>query len=330
MSMKTWDGRFGLFQSPYDWSPNEAPAAGDNLYISSGLSIIFNDTYGSPDARSSIALVGMNADSAPQLVALNVTFTNVVIDNAPPTYTGPDDQRPADYYAPRYGSVFVIGTVVNDGGAIIAGRANNYLGIGNLDVTIAPGSTLINQGSLIATPQSALRIIASDSSTLENDQGISANGGRITIGAHLTGRGDVSASGGLGGGVTGAVELQAAVDAGQTFHLSRGVLQVDQPFSFMGQVDTSLQQGGGRVILEGITAASWDVNGNTVELFDAGGATVDTLQFTKPQDLALLQVYVAPDATYGSAVSLSLGFGPPVNGSLLPYYTAPDYTAPAA
>jgi len=287
MSVKSWDGRSGFFQSPHDWSPNEAPAAGDSLYISSGLSMIFNDTYGSPDARSSIALVGMNADSAPQLVALNVTFTNVVIDNAPPTYTGPDDQRPADYFAPRYGSIFVIGTVINDGGEIIAGRANYYLGIGNLDVTIAPGSTLINQGSLTATPQSALRIIAYDNSTLENDQRISANGGRITIGAHLTGTGDVSATGGLIG--TGEVELQAAVDAGQTFHLSRGVLQVDQPFSFMGQVDISQKQSGERVTLEGITAASWDTNGNTVELFDAGGAIVDTLQFTKPQDLALLQ-----------------------------------------
>jgi len=81
----------------------------------------------------------------------------------------------------------------------------------------------------------------------------------------------------LAAGYSGNLEINAAVDAGQSFHLNRAVLQVDQPVGFLGQFDAVPSQGGGEVRLEGLCAASWDVNGSSVEVFDAAGSVIDTV-----------------------------------------------------
>lgn len=324
MSVKSWNTQFGLFSSPYNALPSAAPEAGDNLYIRSGAAILFNQTFGSASNDSSIGLIGDAGGSVPQLVLWNAVLKNVIVDNAPPAYTGPENQRPADYYAGRYGRVVVAGVVTNQDGAVYAGRFGRPEGDSVLDIAIAPGSTLVNKGVLNANPKSMMNIVGYGGSTLENDQSISASGGTLTISAHLTGTGDVYASTALGGSASGSIELNAAVDAGQTFHLSRAVLQVDQPLAFLGQIDANPQQLGARVTLEGLAATSWDVNGSTVELLNASGGVIDTLRFTTPQDATTLQVYVAPDATYGSAVSVVTGpiFSPPPSGTLLPIHTA--------
>lgn len=325
MSTKNWGGGNGLFQSDYNWVPSEAPAAGDNLYIQSGISILFNDAFGSADARSSIGLIGDDANNPPLLVLWNATLTNVAIDNAPPPYTGPADQAPADYS--RHGELIVGGVVTNDGGVIQAGRVSGPPVRSSLDIVIAPGSTLVNNGLLEAGPFSTMSIVGYDESTLQNDQLVQAGGGKLTISAHLTGTGTVAATSAFASSAQGNVELQAAVDAGQTFRLSQATMQIDQPLSFQGGIQTSRGQGGGAVTLEGLSAASWDINDNTVELFDAGGSIVDTLRFTTPQDATTLAVFTKPDATYASSIVVgtiitpNFIYGNPAPGSLLPYQT---------
>jgi len=101
-------------------------------------------------------------------------------------------------------------------------------------------------------------------------------------------------------------------------------IQIDQPASFLGQIDGSLQQTG-VVQLEGLAAASWDVNGSSIEFFDGGGSVIDTLRLTTPQDPSTLAVYSEADPTYGNAVVVgsSRFLQPPTGTPLLPYHSAP-------
>jgi len=225
-----------------------------------------------------------------------------------------------DYSPAKHGTIVVAGTVTNDGGQIEAGRGSLLFGGDSLDVTIAPGSTLINKGSIYASPGNQMTI-GGDGSTLENDGTINAAGGSITISTHLTGTGDVSA--GRGAQHSFQLELKGAVDAGQTFSIFEGTVQIDQPMSFLGQIDGSLQQTGA-VQLKGLAAASWDVNGSSIEFFDAGGSVVDTLRFIAPPDPTALAVYSMADPTYGNTVEVgSIHFYQPPKGTpLLPYHSA--------
>ncbi len=77
--------------------------------------------------------------------------------------------------------------------------------------------------------------------------------------------------------------------------------------------------------LEGLAAASWDVNGNSLEFLDAAGSVVDTLRLTTPQAPAMLAVYNEADPTYGNTmvVGASRFYGPPAGTPLLPYHSAP-------
>ncbi len=284
MSVKNWNTLVGLFSSASSWLPSETPIAGDNLYINNGSAILFNESFGSESAASSVGLIGGTSDNRPQLIIWNVTLNNVAINNASQPYTGPASERPADYYAPKFGRLLIGGVVTNEGGSVTAAGNISLLGGNSLDMVILPGSTFINNGSLGVDPGSTMRITGYDGSTLENDKSINDSSGRITIAAHLTGTGDVYVSGGAGGGsYSGNLEINAAVDAGQSFHLNRAVLQVDQPAGFLGQFDALPSQGGGEVRLEGLSAASWDVNGSSVELFDAAGSVVDTVGLTASQ-----------------------------------------------
>ncbi len=245
---------------------------------------------------------------------LNVTLKNVRIDE---TTASPANQAYNSFY---HGTILVAGSVTNDGGSIAAQRGN--VPGGSLDITVAPGSTLINKGSIYATPGGQMTISGSDGSTLENDGAIDAAGGSIIVSTHLTGTGDVYAS--RSQMRSPHLELKEAVDAGQTFHIFESALQIDQPASFLGQIDGNLQQYG-EVELEGFTAASWDTNGNSLEFFDANGNVTDTLRFTTPQDPAMLAVYNRADPTYGNTmvVGASRFYGPPSGTPLLPYHSVP-------
>lgn len=322
MSVKNWNVLMGLFSSAYSWSPSEVPVAGDNLYIQNGTAVIFNKTFGSDSLKTSIGLTGPTAENSPQVIAYNVTLKNVDINNALPPYTG---QVPNNYYDPKHGRLLFGGTVTNDGGDIFARKNESFAGRNSIDITVAPGSTLINKGTLGAGPGSTMTIAGYGGSTVENDGSILSASGDVTILTHLTGTGTVSVNGGAGGGgFGGSLELNAAADAGQTFSLSRAVLQLDQPLSFLGQVNADPSHGGGKVNLEGLSAASWDVNGSSVEFFDTAGSLVDTLRFTTPQDPGALAVFTTADPTYGSVVSVGSGggFGAPSAEALLPYHTA--------
>jgi len=314
MSAKTWNAWAGLFSSPWNWSPDTAPAAGDNLYIQSGTAIMVDQTFGSDDVPSTISLAGPQGSDTPELVMLNVTLKNVRVDEATTSSANqPNSLSP-------HGNILVAGSVTNDGGTIAAQRGN--VPGGSLDVTIAPGSTLINKGSIYASPGGQLTISGSDGSTLENDGTISAAGGDVIISTHLTGTGDVFAS--RGQQHSPYLELKDAVDAGQTFHVSQAAIQIDQPASFLGQIDGSMQQTG-VVQLEGLAAASWDVNGSSIEFFDGGGSVIDTLRFTAPQDPSTLAVYSEADPTYGNAVVVGSSqlYQPSTGTPLLPYHSAP-------
>ena len=311
MAIKNWNAGFGLFSAGNNWSPDEAPAAGDKLYISDGAAILYDETFGSADAPSSIGLTGDDASQPSRLIAWNATLANVTLDNAPP---GAD-------LTPRHGAFVVAGTVLNDGGTIEAGRGNLLFPGNSLDIALAPFSTLINTGTISATPGNTMDITGSWGSALENDGRIVAAGGTVTVSSDLTGVGSVEVSSGPPG-FGGFLELGAGADAGQTASLSRAALQIDQPARFLGQVALSPQRGGGRVTLEGLAAQSWDVSGNAVEFFDADGAVVNTLRLLTPPDPAALTVYTLPDATYGTAVALTAGpgFAPPSSATLLPYH----------
>lgn len=322
MSVKSWKASVGLFSSARNWSPSEAPVAGDNLYIQSGAAVLFNRTFGSDDTKTSIGLIGPATDNSPQVIAYNVTFKNVDINNISPPDTG---QEPATPPGPKHGRLFVGGTVTNEGGSISTVSNEGFGGRNSIDITVAPGSTLINKGTIAVNVGSTMTITGYGGSTVENDQLIQCASGDLTISTHLTGTGTIGVSGGaLGGSYGGSLEIDAAVDAGQTVRLSRAVLQLDQPLSFMGQVNVSPSSGGGRVDLEGLSAASWDVNGSSVEFFDAAGGLVSTLRFTTPQDPGALAVFATTDPTYGSVVSVGSGggFGAPTPDALLPYHTA--------
>ncbi len=120
-------------------------------------------------------------------------------------------------------------------------------------------------------------------------------------------------------GYSGNLEINAAVDAGQSFHLNRAVLQVDQPVGFLGQFDAVPSQGGGEVKLEGLSAASWDVNGSSVEVFDAASSVIDTVGPTASQDPSTLTVYTGTDPTYGSVVLIASRAS----------FSAPSFSAPS-
>jgi len=216
MPAKTWNAWAGLFSSPWNWSPDTAPAAGDNLYIQSGTAIMVDQTFGSDDVPSTISLAGPQGSDTPELVMLNVTLKNVRVDEATTSCANqPNSLSP-------HGNILVAGSVTNDGGTIAAQRGN--IPGGSLDVTIAPGSTLINKGSIYASPGGQLTISGSDGSTLENDGTISAAGGDVIISTHLTGTGDVFAN--RGQQHSPYLELKDAVDAGQTFHISQAAIQM--------------------------------------------------------------------------------------------------------
>ena len=313
MSIKTWNVRFGLFSSATNWAPAEAPVAGDALVIQRGAAIIANQAFGSASARSTIGLVGQAVTDSPALVLWNATLNNVLVDNATPGSS-------PDYGPAKHGTILVAGRVTNDGGTLEAGRGNLLFGGDSLSITLLQGATLINKGSLYASPGNQMTVAGGNGSVLENDGSINAAGGTITVSARLTGIGDVFVGRGAQHGAN--VELKAAVDAGQTFHIQQAGIQVDQPLSFLGTIDANLQQSG-TVKLEGLTAASWDVKGSAVELFDAHGSVIDSLRFTAPPDPAMLAVYSSPDPTYGSAVVISSShLGPPAGTPLLPYHAA--------
>lgn len=311
MATKNWNGGFGLFSTGDNWSPDGAPAAGDKLYVPEGAAILYNETFGSADAPSSIGLTSGDASQPSRLVAWDATLTNVTLDNTPAA---------ADS-TPRHGVFVVAGTVMNDGGTIEAGRSNLLFPRNSLDIVLAPRSTLINAGTISATPGNTMDIVGSWGSALENDGTIVAAGGTVTVSSDLTGVGRVEVSRGPPG-FGGSLELKAGADAGQTVSLSRAALQIDQPARFLGQVSLNPQNGGGRVTLEGLAAQSWDVSGNAVEFLDAAGAVVDSLRLVAPPDPAALTVYALPDPTYGTAVALTAGpgFAPPSSATLLPYH----------
>jgi len=320
MSVKNWNVRFGLFSSASNWSQSGTPVAGDDLFIKNGGAILFNQTFGSTESSSSIGLTSDTASAPSRLIVWNADLQKVTIDNAPASYTGQPDQKPTDYNAGRHGYIDVGGRVTNDGGLIEAGRGDIVLPGNSLDIVVASGSTLINTGPIGATPGNTMAVTGSQDSTLENSGTVFSSGANVTISAHLTGSGDVNVN--RGPGFSGSMEINAAVDAGQTFHLFRAALQIDQPLGFLGQIDSNTQ--GGRVTLEGLAATSWDISGSSVEFLNAAGSVVDTLRFTTPQASAALTVYSVPDATYGSAMAVNVGpgFGAPTSGSLLPYHTA--------
>ena len=76
--------------------------------------------------------------------------------------------------------------------------------------------------------------------------------------------------------------------------------------------------------LETLNAASWDTRGNLLEVFNAAGKVIDTLQFTTPQTRTTLVVRNTPDAIYGHTLTITsqpFGSSPP-GVDLLPYHGA--------
>ncbi len=334
MAAKNWNMSYGLFSSGANWTPGGAPVAGDNLYISGGVPILFNQTFGSAAVRSSIGLSSADASQPSRLVAWNTTLTNVTIDNNPPPVLDTNGPPPAGYTAGRHGVLIVGGTTTNDGGTIMAGRGNLYTGqplYGNsLDILIAPQSTLVNKGNIVAgqNPSNTMTVSGYEGSALENDGRITVSSGKITISTDLTGTGTVEVTSGSSRSSGGSLELGGAVDAGQTINITSGTLQIDQPASFLGQVALTQDRvfGGGEITLEGLDADSWDLSGNAMEFFDGAGTVIGTLRLITPTDPATLKVYETSNATYGSAVSVSYGaFGPGQSDTtpvLLPYHNS--------
>ncbi len=312
---RNWTASAGLFSSPADWSPAGAPAAGDTLYVQTGLVVMFGQTFGSIGTPSAISLIGGTAASAPTLALINDTLLNVNVSNTPPPFTG--STAPAGYYAAKYGTLMIGGTVTNEGGTFEAARGSR-VGGNNLNIAVEPGSTLVNKGSLLSGPGGQLTI---SGATVENDGTIVAGGGHVTVSAHLTGVGNAYVND-AGAGLNSVIEVNAAVDAGQTVHIGRGALQLDQPTSFLGQVDVPSAGVLGGVLLEGMSPASWDVKGSLLELFNGAGARIDMLRFTLPETQASLAVYERPDATHGhtALVSSSAFFPPPQGDTVVPYH----------
>lgn len=288
-----------------------------------GTAILANQTFGSAAVQTTIGLIGATDATAPTLVLQNVTLKNVKLSEAPPHYTGPVSGSLPGYYSAKFGTVSIKGTVTNDGGMMEGGR--DSLGPNaSLKIDLDAGAALINKGTLAAFPSGQLTISAHGVARVENDGAISAAGGKVTISAHLTGVGSAMTSTAGGGGFSGSIEVNAAVDAGQTFHISQGSLQIDQPASFLGKVDLGVPQLAGTVHLEALNAASWDMKGSLLELFNAAGAAIGSMQFTTPQSQATLVVSNLSDAVYGHVVSITANHpsGPAsTSPSVLPYHS---------
>ena len=305
-----------------NWSSGDAPISGNNLYIQTGIAILANRTFGSAAVITTIGLIGATAATAPMLVLQDVMLKNVKLSEAPPHYAGPVSGSPPGYYSAKYGAVWIKGVVTNDGGMIEGGRDSLGPATG-LKILLNPGAALINKGTLAAFPGGQLTISGSGAARVENDGSINALGGKVMISTHLTGVGSTSTSTSGGGGYSGSVEINAAVDAGQTFHISQGSLQIDQPLGFLGKIDLGVPQLAGTVRMEGLNAASWDMKGSLLELFNAAGAAIGSLQFTTPQSRATLVVSNLADAAYGHAVSITASHssGPASTSlSVLPYH----------
>lgn len=322
MSVKLWKTTTGAFKTALNWSSAAAPVAGDNLYMKTGMAILANGIFGSAAVQTTIGLIGVTAATAPMLVLQNVTLKNVKVSEAPPRYTGPPSGSPPGYYSAKFGMVSIKGSVTNDGGVIEGGR--DSLGPStSLKIVLDAGAALINKGHLSAFPSGQLAISALGAAKVENDGSISADGGKVLISTHLTGVGSITTTTAGGGGFSGAVEVNAAVDAGQTFHISQGSLQIDRPLRFLGTVDLGMPQLAGTVRLEGLDAASWDTKGSLLELFNASGAAIASLHFTTPQSQATLVVSKLVDATFGHAVTVTASHPsapPSTSPSILPYH----------
>ena len=324
MSIKNWNAATGSFMVSRNWSSLNAPVAGDDLYLQSGTAILAHRTLGSAAAITTIGLIGATAASAPVLVLQDITLKNVKLSEAPPHYQGPVGASPPGYYAAKFGMIWIKDTVTNDGGMIEGGRDSLGPATG-LKILLNPGAALINKGTLAAFPAGQLTVSGSGAARVQNDGSINALGGKVIISTHLTGVGSISTSNSGGGGYSGSVEVNAAVDAGQTFHISQGSLQIDQPLKFLGKIDLGASQLAGTVRLEGLNAASWDVKGSLLELFNAAGTFIGSLQFTTQQSKATLVVSNLPDPSYGHAVSVTASHssGPSSTSvGVLPYHGA--------
>ena len=306
--LKNWTGSDGGFRHGDNWLPSGTPAAGDELIIAEGTARLRGGSFGSADASTIIHLAG-NTDQPATLLVANATLTDVAIDEGNGT---PGDS------SPHTGTLVIKGHVVNEGGSFLAagngpGHANN--GGNVLDIEMQPRASLVNDGQIAAFPGASLNIDGGDGRVV-NDGTIAADGGTVTIASRVTGTGDiVSSEGQLLGG---RVELESGVGAGQTVHLERGTVQIDEPQSFLGSLDVPAYSG--FATLEGVDAASWATNGSLLELFNGSGALADTVRLTPQANPVDLKVSAITDPTFGAGVSVTaVPPGAPYNGpNLLP------------
>jgi hypothetical protein len=293
---RSWLGYAGTFFGSWDWSPYGAPVAGDDLLIANGgIAYLGYAFFGSDAVPTSIALTG-DATHTAHLSVYNAVLQGVTVDNV----TGV-----AGDYAPRIGTVTVTGWVVLDvkSGIYAAGNVPNG---DAMNIDLALGSTLINHGGIGAAARDAMTIAGSSVSALENDGVINAGGGAVTIATNVTGTGDIYAQ---ENAITGGfVELKGAVGAGQTVHIHRGTVQVDQPQRFLAPVDLPISSG--YLALEHLDATSWSVQGGLLALFNASGGLVDTVKLTPEVAVAgvtaelQLSSFVSP--TYGRGIGVTI------------------------
>ncbi len=176
------------------------------------------------------------------------------------------------------------------------GGGRSPFGPGFATVYIDPHVTLT--GSATTTLTGHLTIQGGPGSKLQDFSG-SAGGGSMVINTNIAGTGtitmpvDYPSFGGL-------LEINGRVGHGETINVNAGLLQLDQPLRFLGQINFNAGPDPlERVLLQNVTASSYSYDGHTLRLF-LGSEDIEDVKIALGQDALPIHVSQA-----GSAVMVS-------------------------
>lgn len=168
---------------------------------------------------------------------------------------------------------------------------------GGYDINGAPGSEIINKGTIVAGRVTAPHSINTDI----------AGHGTIEINPATTGPSFYTINGAVGRGQI--LELASTP-------LYPPTVDIKQPDAFRGLIDVPAPSGPpffltGSFVLEGVTATSYSVKGDRLSLFD-GHKNVDTVRLRNPTD--------QPLSVGQSGSNIVLAINEPAPGNILPMH----------
>jgi hypothetical protein len=283
-TVQTWFGNTGDFGDPNNWTPPGSPLETDTLIIDAGRAQADSLTINNPTIQLG------SPGSSPTLV-LQDSILGVA--NAIKLETTRFDPAAPDIR----GRIKVMGAVT-DNGTIDVGAAGadvHQLFPAHLTLNIARDSsfTLTPTGIWSSSNGSTIDVSARGKhTTFANNGTIEAVGGTVTLNAAVSGHGvfDVLANSGAIRG--GTVEFRQSVARGEIVRLENGMLVLDAPMRFLGEIEQF--NPASRIELRDTKATRADYDNGVLKLFDqhrlvaaldlVGNFTSDQFQLSRKGD----------------------------------------------